>query len=128
MGVHEILSRTSTRTGRFSRHSENIPHKHPKKRIRPPGAQKALGGSSSQTSLMDITSRYEPNLFLDEFSQEEFSDDSINVSCVLTWNLAHAGRLRLDFHGELLFDSDNSPMPLERIHSAIEMVRRLYAC
>jgi hypothetical protein len=48
----------------------------------------------------------------DEFVQEFFSDESVNVKCVLSWrtspNNSGAGRQRLliDFHNSCIFDSD----------------------
>jgi hypothetical protein len=66
-------------------------------------------------------------LIVDEHSQEDFSDDSINLNCVLSWNLSLTGRLRLDLHGEVKFDSDNTDVPTEKVQAAIERVRNLYA-
>jgi hypothetical protein len=49
---------------------------------------------------------------IDEFAQESFSDESVNVNCVLSWRTSSSKRwdgeqrLEIDFHNSVVFDSD----------------------
>ncbi len=56
----------------------------------------------------------------DEYSQEEFTDESINVNSVLTWKVSSSGRLIVDFQHEVYFDSALSSIRQERVQAAIK--------
>jgi hypothetical protein len=51
--------------------------------------------------------RYE----LDDYTNEEFSDDSINVQCVLSYTVGSSQSLRINFHNGFHFDSDSERCP-----------------
>ena len=57
----------------------------------------------------------------DEYSQSFFSDDSLNLNCVLSWRVrdenAPNPALRIDFNNSFFFDSD-------RTHTRPELVRK----
>jgi hypothetical protein len=59
----------------------------------------------------------------DEYSQEEFSDESINVNSVLTWNVYASGRLKVDFQHEFVFDSTRSNIQPDRVQAAINKLQ-----
>jgi len=45
----------------------------------------------------------------DEYSQEELSEDSVNVNCVLSWCLTASQTLQVKFHNSFYFDSETCP-------------------
>jgi hypothetical protein len=73
--------------------------------------------------FMEQTRMDKRQVVADEYSQEEFSDESINVNSVLTWNVYSSGRLRVDFHHEFFFDSAYSNIRPERVQAVIKKLR-----
>ncbi len=63
-------------------------------------------------------------VFVDEYSHEEVSDESINVNSVLTWNLYSSGRLRVDFQNEFYFDSALVRVSPELLQAAIKKLKK----
>lgn len=70
--------------------------------------------------------RYEP----DDLIQEWFSDDSVNVRCVLSWNCARTSResiyaLKVNFHNLFYFDSERSVAGPERLNDTLSELKRI---
>jgi len=62
----------------------------------------------------------------DEYSQEEFGEDSINVHCVLSWRLTASQTLKVDFHNSWYFDSETCPLKHRHlIPDAIDTLRSI---
>jgi hypothetical protein len=62
----------------------------------------------------------------DEYAQEFYSDESINVNCVLSWRLredASSLRLRIDFHNSFFFDSERWHPRLDLLKEAIRRLK-----
>ncbi len=75
------------------------------------------------SSFVEQTQIDKRQVVADEYSQEEFSDESINLNSVLTWNVDSSGRLRVDLQHEFSFDSACSSVGQERIQTAIRKLR-----
>lgn len=70
--------------------------------------------------------RYE----VDNFIQEWFSDDSVNVRCVLSWSRRQTAResasaLKVNFHNSFCFDSEHSGIRPERVNETLSELKRI---
>ena len=66
----------------------------------------------------------------DNFKQEWFSDDSVNVRCVLSWSCcttshASASALKVNFHNSFYFNSEHSKVRPERINETLSELQRI---
>lgn len=73
----------------------------------------------------------------DDFIQEWFSDDSVNIRCVLSWRCSRtshesASALKINFHNSFYFDSERSKTRPERVNETLSELQRIsrysYAC
>jgi hypothetical protein len=64
----------------------------------------------------------------DEYAQEWFSDDSVDLQCVLSWRLRDSGsaapHLMIDLHNSFILDSAYGRPRPERIQSAIRQLKQ----
>jgi len=81
---------------------------------------------ASLAGLVKVTSPDNHQYEFGEYRQEEFSDDSINVHCVLSWRLSASQRLTVNFHNSFRFDSETCPKRQHRLlATAIETLRSI---
>ena len=75
-----------------------------------------------------MTSRDEIRYEFGGYAQEEFSDESINVHCVLSWRLSASQALTVNFHNGFYFDSETCPKTHEHLVAASIDALRSIAC
>lgn len=66
----------------------------------------------------------------DDFIQEWFSDDGVNVRCVLSWtggrsSCEGASVLKVNFHNSFHFDSQHSKIRAERVNDALSELQQI---